>query len=175
VVLLTLPHSAHASDASRGCEAVIEARRPRVTRGSRARGSGERGSASELPTNASLLLDRPKWLRGLNQTASGWTDHRCHGTSAGHDSRRGKGRPRPSTCLRIAELGKPYGVSQEGLQADREEGLSPQRVEDVGASQGRPVMGRIAGHPRAERRLDFPRARRGGSLEQGRRVGVNGR
>jgi hypothetical protein len=165
VFLLTLPHVAHASRVSGGCEAAIEARRPRATRGSRARGSGERGSASELPTNASLLPARPKWLRGLNQTVSGWTDHRCHGTSAGHDARRGKGRPQPSTYLLIAELGKPYGVSQEGLQADREEGLSPQRVEDVGASQGRPVMGRIAGHPVRRKAADFPRARRGGSSQ----------
>lgn len=161
--LITLPHVAHASRVSEGCEAVTEARRPPAIRRPRARGSGGRGSASELPTNVSLLPDRPKWLRGLNQTVSGWTYQGCHGTSAGRNSRRGKGRPHPSTHLRIAELGKPYGVSQEGLQADREEGLSPQRVEDVGESQGRPVMGRIADHPVRRKAADFPRARRGGS------------
>src|SRR5919201_52259 len=48
------------------------------------------GSASELPADASLLLDRPKWLSGLNQKVSGWTYQGCHGTPAGHDSRRGK-------------------------------------------------------------------------------------
>jgi hypothetical protein len=163
VFLLTLPHVAHASRVSGGCEAVTEARRPPATRGPRARGSGGRGSASKLPANVSLLPDRPKWLRGLNQTVSGWTYQGCHGTPAGHNSRRDKGRPQPSTHLGIAELGKPHGVSQEGLQADRKEGLSPQGVEDVGQSKRRPVIGRIAGHLARRKAADFPQARRGGS------------
>ena len=141
--LLTLPHVAHASRVSGGCEAVTAARRPPATRGPRARGSGGRGSASKLPAKVSLLPDRPKWLRGLNQTVSGWTYQGCHGTPAGQDSRRDKGGPQPSTYLGIAELGKPHGVSQEGLQADRKEGRSPQGAEDVGGSERRPVSGRI--------------------------------
>jgi hypothetical protein len=165
VFLLTLPHLAHASRVSGRYEAVREAQGPRVTRGPRARGSEGRGSASELPTKASLLPARPKWLRGLNQTVSGWADHRCHGTSAGHDSRRGKGRPQPFTSLRIAELGKPYGVSPQRLQADRKGGLSPQRVADVGESQCRSAMGRIAGHPVRRKAADFPPARHGGSAQ----------
>jgi hypothetical protein len=64
------------------------------------------------------------------------------------DSRRGKGRSQPFTYLVIAELGKPHGVSQEELQADRKRGLSPQGVKDVGESKSRPVIGRIAGDPR---------------------------
>ena len=163
MILLTLPHLAHASRVSGGCEAAREAQRQRAIRQSQARGSEGRASASELPAETSLLLDRPKWLIGLDQKVSGWTGQRHHGSSAGRDSRRGKGRARPFTYLPIAELGKPYGVSQEGLRADREGGLSPQRVEDVGASQGRPVMGRIAGHPVRRKAADFPRARRGGS------------
>ena len=66
MILLTLPHLAHAFRVSGGCAAAREARRQRATRQSQARGSEGRGSASELPANASLLIDRPKWLRGLN-------------------------------------------------------------------------------------------------------------
>jgi hypothetical protein len=163
VILLTLPHLAHAFCVSGGCEAAREAQRRRATRQLQARGSEGRASASKLPAETSLLLDRPKWLIGLNQKVSGWTGQQHHGSSAGRDSRRGKGRARPFTHLLIAELGKPYGVSQERLPADREEGLSPQRVEDVGQSQSRPAMGRIAGHPVRRKAADFPRARRGGS------------
>jgi hypothetical protein len=165
VFLLTLPHIAHASRVSGGCEAAIEAQRPRVTREPWARGSGGRDSASELPGEASLLLDGPKWLTGPNQTVSGWTCHTRHGTPAGRNSRRGKGRSRPSTHLVIAELGKPHGVStvMEALvlQADRKGGLSPQGVADVGGSEGRLVLGRITGHPVRRKAADFPRARRG--------------
>ena len=175
MILLTLPHLAHASRVSGGCEAAREAERQRATRQLQARGSEGRASASKLPVEASLLDYRPTWLTGLHQKVSGWTGHQHHGSSAGRDSRRGKGRARPFTHLLIAELGKPYGVSQEGLQADREEGLNPQRVEDVGGSQGRPVMDRIAGHPVRRKAADFPRARRGGSSQEGRQVGVNGR
>ena len=175
VFLLTLPHLAHASRVSGGCEAAREAQRQRAIRQSQARGSEGRASASKLPVEASLLDYRPTWLTGLHQKVSGWTGHQHHGSSAGRDSRRGKGRPQPSTYLSIAELGKPYGVSPQRLQADREEGLSPQRVEDVGTSEGRSVMGRIAGYPVRLKAADFPRARRGGSSQQGRQVGVNGR
>ena len=163
MILLTLPHLAHASRVSGGCEAAREARRQRATRQSQARGSEGRASASELPTEVSLLINRPTWLTGLDQKVSGWTGQQHRGSSAGRNSRRGKGRARPFTNLLIAELGKPYGVSLEGLQADREEGLSPQRVEDVGQSQGRSVTGRIAGHPVRRKAADFPQARRGGS------------
>jgi hypothetical protein len=163
VILLTLPHLANASRVSGGCEAAGEAQRLRATRQPQARGSEGRASASELPAKASLLINRPTWLTGLDQKVSGWTGQQHHGPSAGRDSRRGKGRARPFAYLLIAELGKPYGVSLEGLQADREGGPSPQRVEDVGESQGRPVMSRIAGHPVRRKAADFPRARRGGS------------
>jgi hypothetical protein len=134
VFLLTLPHLAHAFRVSGGCEAAREAQRQRATRQPQARGSEGRASASKLPAETSLLLNRPTWLRGLDQKVSGWTGQQHRGSSAGRDSRRGKGRARPFTYLLIAELGKPYGASLEGLQADREEGLSPQRVEDVGKS-----------------------------------------
>ena len=163
MILLTLPHLAHASRVSGGCEAAREAQRLRATRQSQARGSEGRASASKLPAETSLLLSRPTWLTGLDQKVSGWTGQQHHGPSAGRDSRRGKGRARPFTYLRIVELGKPYGVSLEELQADREEGLSPQRVEDVGGSENRSVMGRIAGYPVRRKAADFPRARHGGS------------
>ena len=163
MILLTLPHLAHASRVSGGCEAAREAQRLRATRQPQARGSGGRASASELPAETSLLLNRPKWLRGLDQKVSGWTGQQHRGSSAGRNSRRGKGRARPFTHLLIAELGKPYGVSPQRLQADREGGLNPQRVEDVGGSECRSVMGRIAGHPVRRKAADFPRARRGGS------------
>jgi hypothetical protein len=163
VILLTLPHLAHAFCVSGGCEAAREAQRRRATRQLQARGSEGRASASKLPAETSLLLDRPKWLIGLDQKVSGWTGQQHHGSSAGRDSRRGKGRARPFTYLQIAELGKPDGVSPQRLQADREEGLNPQRVEDVGGSECRSAMGRITGHPVRRKAADFPQARRGRS------------
>ena len=165
--LLTLPHLAHAFCVSGGCEAARKAQRLRATRQLQARGSEGRASASELPAETSLLLNRPTWLRGLDQKVSGWTGQQHRGSSAGRDSRRGKGSARLFTYLLIAELGKPDGVSLEGLQADCKGGLNPQRVEDVGGSQGRSVMGRIAGHPVRRKAADFPRARRGGSSRTG--------
>lgn len=163
MILLTLPHLAHAFCVSGGCEAAREARRLRATRQSQARGSEGRASASKLPAETSLLLNRPTWLTGLDQKVSGWAGQQYRGSSAGRNSRRGKGRARPFTYLRIAELGKPDGVSPQRLQADRKEGLSLQRVEDVGRSECRPVMGRITGHPVRRKAADFPRARHGGS------------
>jgi hypothetical protein len=107
----------------------------------------------EVPINA-VNKNKPKGLTGLDQKVSGQAGAlRTRPTQM--TSHRRRGTTYPPNTITPAERGKPVrlpGAHPEGKSRDD---LTVRRAEDSGASEGRPVVGRIgvatSPHPKGGR------------------------